>query len=87
MIPGSEEWADRNRALFAILLTVLTALAILLLEQQLESDPAPTRVEVNQEVNVHYETPRGYDDQIERLIEDKLREHQQEPPSTEQPSG
>ncbi len=82
MIPGSEEWADRNRALFAILVAVLAVLATWSLEQ-LEPDPAPARAEVN----VNQEVPRRSDEEIERMIEDRMRECQQEPQRGTAPAG
>ncbi|WP_369252408.1 hypothetical protein [Geodermatophilus amargosae] len=79
VVPGLEAWAKCNPALLAILLAVLTLFVTWSLEQ-LDSDPAPTQVEVN----VNQEAPRPSEDEISRVIEEKIREHQQEPPSGRQ---
>jgi hypothetical protein len=72
LVPGLEDWARRNKALFATLLVVLGVLLEWGLGQ-LESDPAPTSVEVDVNHEV-VEEPRPSDEEaIDRAINEALR--------------
>ncbi|WP_075015720.1 hypothetical protein [Geodermatophilus obscurus] len=89
-VPGLEAWKRDNPALFVVLVGVLGALLSVLgtwwVAQQ-GSDAAPTQVEVNVYQPAPRPTVEQIDEQIDRVIEDKLREYQQEPPSSERLRG